>query len=218
MRKDGTRFWANVVIDPIRGKDGQIRGFAKITRDITERRDTEQKLAQAREALFQSQKMEAIGQLTGGVAHDFNNLLSAIIGSLELVQRRVADDPRVLPLVSNALQAAERGAALTKRMLAFARRQELEAEPTDIRLLVSGMADLLDRSLGSGIEIVIRHASAIGPVMVDRNQLEMAVLNLAVNARDAMPGGGFSCSTRARMRSRPATRSASRPGAMPCCR
>jgi len=191
VRKDGTRFWANVVIDPIRGNDGQIRGFAKITRDITERRDNEQKLAKAREALFQSQKMDAIGQLTGGVAHDFNNLLSAIIGSLELVRRRVADDPRVLPLVSNALQAAERGASLTKRMLAFARRQELQAEPTDIRLLVSGMADLLDRSLGASIEIVIRHASAIGPVMVDRNQLEMAVLNLAVNARDAMPNGGL---------------------------
>jgi len=191
VRKDGSRFWANVVIDPIRGNDGQIRGFAKITRDITERRDNERKLAQAREALFQSQKMEAIGQLTGGVAHDFNNLLSAIIGSLELVQRRIADDARVLPLVSNALQAAERGATLTTRMLAFARRQELEAEPTDVRLLVSGMADLLDRSLGASIEIVIRHASAIGPVMVDRNQLEMAVLNLAVNARDAMPKGGL---------------------------
>ena len=191
VRKDGTRFWANVVIDPILGNDGQIRGFAKITRDITERRDNEQKLAKAREALFQSQKMDAIGQLTGGVAHDFNNLLSAIIGSLELVRRRVADDPRVLPLVSNALRAAERGASLTRRMLAFARRQELQAEPTDIRLLVSGMADLLDRSLGASIEIVIRHASAIGPVMVDRNQLEMAVLNLAVNARDAMPNGGL---------------------------
>ena len=190
QRKDGTRFLAHVVIDLIRSSDGTIRGFAKITRDITERRETERKLQQAREALFQSQKMDAIGQLTGGVAHDFNNLLSAIIGSLELVQPRVGGDPRVLPLISNALAAAQRGATLTKRMLAFARRQELQAEPTDIRLLISGMAELLHRSLGSGIDVTIRHTSAIGMVMVDRNQLEMAVLNLAVNARDAMPCGG----------------------------
>jgi PAS domain S-box-containing protein len=190
QRKDGTRFLAHVVIDLIRGSDGTIRGFAKITRDITERRESERKLQQAREALFQSQKMDALGQLTGGVAHDFNNLLSAIIGSLELVHTRVGGDPRVPPLISNALAAAQRGATLTKRMLAFARRQELQAEATDIRLLISGMADLLHRSLGSGINVVIRHTSAIGMVMVDRNQLEMALLNLALNARDAMPGGG----------------------------
>ena len=188
-RKDGTRFWAHVVIDPIRDPSGRLLGFAKITRDLTERRENERRLVEAREALFQSQKMEAIGQLTGGMAHDFNNLLTAIIGSLELVQRRL-DEPRDRTLVANALQAAQRGATLTQRMLAFARRQELEAEPTDIRTLVSGMADLLDRSLGSGIHIVIRFTPAIGPVMLDRNQLEMALLNLAVNARDAMPNGG----------------------------
>jgi PAS domain S-box-containing protein len=190
VRKDGTRFWANVVIDPIRNADGSLRGFVKITRDVTERHEAERKLGEAREALFQSQKLEAIGQLTGGVAHDFNTLLTAIIGSLELVQRGVAGEPRVTALVANALQAAQRGATLTQRMLAFARRQELKAEPTDIRTLVSGMADLLDRSLGSGIHIVIRFTPAIGQVMLDRNQLEMALLNLAVNARDAMPNGG----------------------------
>jgi PAS domain S-box-containing protein len=190
VRKDGTHFWANVVIDPIRGPDGGLRGFAKITRDISERKQNEHKLDLAREALFQAQKMEAIGQLTGGVAHDFNNLLSAIIGSLELVQRRGGDDARSPPLIANALQAAERGATLTKRMLAFARRQELEAEPTDIRVLLAGMAELLEGSLGSGISLSIRHAAGIKPVLVDRNQLEMAVLNLAVNARDAMPEGG----------------------------
>ncbi|MGE5149346.1 MAG: PAS domain S-box protein, partial [Rhodospirillaceae bacterium] len=156
LRKDGTRFWAHVVVDPIRDPSGALLGFVKITRDLTERREAQRKLDEAREALFQSQKMEAIGQLTGGVAHDFNNLLTAIIGSLELVQRRVDDQPRVKPLVINALQAAQRGATLTQRMLAFARRQELEAEPSDIRTLVSGMADLVDRSLGSGIYIVIR--------------------------------------------------------------
>ncbi len=190
QRKDGTRFWAHVVVDPIRDPAGKLLGFAKITRDLTERREAQRKLDEAREALFQSQKLEAIGQLTGGVAHDFNNLLTAIIGSLELVQKRVEELPRVKPLVANALQAAQRGASLTQRMLAFARRQELKAEPTDIRTLVSGMADLLDRSLGSGIHIVIRFTPAIGKVVLDRNQLEMALLNLAVNARDAMPDGG----------------------------
>jgi PAS domain S-box-containing protein len=190
QRKDGTRFWAHVVVDPIRDPAGALLGFAKITRDLTERRENQRKLEEAREALFQSQKMEAIGQLTGGMAHDFNNLLTAIIGSLELVRKRVGDRPRVEALIANALQAAQRGATLTQRMLAFARRQELEAEPTDIRTLVSGMADLLDRSLGSGVHIVIRFTPAIGPVMLDRNQLEMALLNLAVNARDAMPTGG----------------------------
>ena len=190
QRKDGTRFWAHVVVDPIRDPSGALLGFAKITRDVTEQRMAAQQLEEAREALFQSQKMDAVGQLTGGVAHDFNNLLTAIIGSLELVQRRINDDPRVKPLVVNALQAAQRGATLTQRMLAFARRQELTAEPTDIRTLVSGLADLLDRSLGSAIHIVIRFTPAIGQVMLDRNQLEMALLNLAVNARDAMPNGG----------------------------
>jgi PAS domain S-box-containing protein len=190
VRKDGTRFWASVVIDPIRGPDGTLHGFAKITRDLSERKENERKLEQTREALFQSQKMEAIGQLTGGMAHDFNNILCAIIGSLELAQRRMNPESRVTPLISNALQAAQRGANLTKRMLAFARRQELEAVLTDVRMLLAGMADLLDRSLGSGIDVTIRHAPGIKPVLVDRNQLEMAVLNLAVNARDAMPEGG----------------------------
>ncbi len=190
VRKDGTRFWANVVIDPIHGPDGSLRGFAKITRDITERRDAQQTLEQAREALFQSQKMDAIGKLTGGVAHDFNNLLTAVMGSLELVQRRIGDDPRVAPLVANALQAAQRGANLTQRMLAFARRQELKPETVDIPSLVAGMTDLLDRSLGASLSIVTRFPPRMEPVLVDRNQLEMALLNLAVNARDAMPSGG----------------------------
>ena len=190
LRKDGTRFWTSVVIDPIYASDGSVRGFAKITRDITERRDTQKKLEEAREALFQSQKMDAIGKLTGGVAHDFNNLLTVIIGSLELVQKGVPKEPRLQALMSNALQAAQRGAVLTQRMLAFSHRQELAAEPTDVRALITGMGDLLQRALGSAVDVTTRFPMALGTVMVDRNQLEMALLNLAVNARDAMPEGG----------------------------
>ncbi len=190
VRKDGTRFWANVVIDPIRGPSGHIRGFAKITRDVTERREAELGLEHAREALSQSQKMEAIGKLTGGVAHDFNNLLSAIIGSIELAQKRLGGDSRVSELLTNAMQAAQRGAGLTQRMLAFARRQELKPETVDLRTLVSAMTDMLARSLGPNIDIVTRFPSTLASVLVDPNQLEMSILNLAINARDAMPKGG----------------------------
>jgi PAS domain S-box-containing protein len=125
VRKDGSRFWANVVIDAIRDDDGKHIGYAKITRDITERKEVQRQLEIAREALLQSQKMEAIGQLTGGIAHDFNNLLMAVLGSLELMRKRLPDDPKLRVLLENAIQGAQRGSLLTKRMLAFARRQEL---------------------------------------------------------------------------------------------
>ena len=125
IRKNGERFWAHVVIDAIHDDEGKLIGFAKITRDITERRDAQAALDRAREALFQSQKMEAVGQLTGGIAHDFNNLLAAILGSLEIVRRRVTDES-VARLIENAIRGAQRGAALTQRMLVFARRHELK--------------------------------------------------------------------------------------------
>ncbi len=189
VRKDGRRFWAHVVIDPIRDESGNLIGFAKITRDLSERQEGQRALELAREALFQSQKMEAIGQLTGGIAHDFNNLLTAVLGSLELVRRRLPEDPRITDLVDNAVQAAQRGASLTQRMLAFARRQELTPEPLDVPDLVRGMTDLLRRSLGPSIEIETRFPLALDRVQADANQLEMALLNLAVNARDAMPDG-----------------------------
>jgi PAS domain S-box-containing protein len=131
VRKDGSRFWANVIIDPIRNPAGELVGYAKITRDLTERRDAQLSLERTREVLFQSQKMEAIGQLTGGIAHDFNNLLTAIIGSLEIARRR-ATDASVIRLIDNALRGAERGSSLTHRMLVFARRQELNFQPVDI--------------------------------------------------------------------------------------
>lgn len=190
IRKDGSRFWAQVVIDRILDTTGNLVGFAKITRDLTERRQAQLELERAREALFQSQKMEAIGQLTGGVAHDFNNLLMAVIGSLELVQRRMTADPAISPFIDNALKGARRGAVLTQRMLAFARRQELKMGAVDLKATVDGMTDLLERSLGPSIFIRKEFAEGLPLARTDTAQLETAILNLIVNARDAMPDGG----------------------------
>ena len=141
VRKDGTRFWAHVIIDAIRDEGGDDIGYAKITRDITERKESQEKLEKAREFSLQSQKLEAIGQLTGGIAHDFNNLLSAVLGSLELLRKRLPDDPRAVALLENATQGAQRGTTLTKRMLAFARNYELKKEVTGVPELVRGMTD-----------------------------------------------------------------------------
>ena len=190
IRKDGSRFWAHVIIDPIRNDQDVIIGFTKITRDITERMETQKALEEAREALFQSQKMEAVGQLTGGIAHDFNNLLMAVLGSLELVRKRVPYNPRVTPLIDNAIQGAQRGAVLTQRMLAFARKQELKMEAVDIPSLVRGMMNFLDRTIGPNIEVNMRFPGELPRVHTDPYQLEAALMNLAVNARDAMPRGG----------------------------
>jgi PAS domain S-box-containing protein len=190
VRKDGARFWANVVIDAIRDAGGNLIGFAKVTRDMSEKKEAERALEQAKEAFFQSQKMEAVGRLTGGVAHDFNNLLMAVLGSLELLRKRMPDDPRLTGLLDNAIQGAQRGASLTKRMLAFARRTELNPQALDVAALVHGMADLLQRSLGPSVHIETRFPLSLPRARADANQLELALLNLAVNARDAMPGGG----------------------------
>jgi nitrogen-specific signal transduction histidine kinase len=158
-------------------------GFAKITRDITERRDAEARLRQA-------QKMEAVGQFTGGAAHDFNNLLMAILGSLELLRKRLPNDPRLLALLDNAVLGAKRGSSLTQRMLAFARRQELKHEAVDLAALVNNMLELLERSLGPTINIETEFPVQVVRVRSDANQLETALLNLAINSRDAMPNGG----------------------------
>lgn len=190
VRKDGSRFFASIVIDVIRDNAGALLGFAKITRDITESVEAQKALDEAKEALFQSQKMDSLGQLTGGIAHDFNNLLMVILSSLELVRRRLPEDPRITPLLNNAVQGAQRGASLTRRMLAFARRQELVLDLIDLGAMVRGMADLLQSSLGTRIQIETRFPLFLRSVRADSNQLELAVLNLAVNARDAMPNGG----------------------------
>lgn len=191
VRKDGTRFQAHVIIDAIRNDQGEVIGFAKVTRDITERIANDQALAKAQQSLFQAQKLEAIGSLTGGIAHDFNNLLGAILGSLELVRKRLPYDPRITPLIENAVQGAERGATLTERMLAFARKQDLQMEAVDIPALVRGMFDFIHRTIGAGVQMTLDLPTGLPRVLTDANQLEAAVLNLAVNARDAMPTGGM---------------------------
>ncbi|PTQ69419.1 PAS domain-containing sensor histidine kinase [Pseudomonas sp. GV071] len=190
IRKDGTRFWASVVVDPIRNDLGALIGFAKITRDITDSMEAQRALEKARESLFQAQKMESLGRLTGGIAHDFNNLLMVILGSLEVVRRRVPDEARILNLLDNAIQGAQRGASLTQRMLAFARSQKLVVEALDAQVLVRGMSDMLQRALGPQTRIEVRFPLRLSPLLADSNQLEMALLNLAVNARDAMATGG----------------------------
>ena len=190
VRKDGSRFFAHAVIDAIRDDDDRLIGFAKITRDITERMEAQAALERTREALFQAQKMEAVGQLTGGIAHDFNNLLMAILGSLEIAQSRLDADPRISPFLDNAVAAARRGASLTQRMLAFARKQQLDLQSVDLPALVAGMMELLKGALDSTIAIKADFPPRMSPVRADPHQLEAALLNLVVNARDAMPGGG----------------------------
>jgi PAS domain S-box-containing protein len=192
VRKDGTRFWASAIIDPIHDDDGSLIGFAKITRDLTERRETQLELEKAREQFFQAQKMEAVGQLTGGLAHDFNNMLTGISGSLELLRSRIAQG-RLADLdryITSAQGATSRAAALTHRMLAFARRQTLDPKPTDANRLVSTMEDLVQRTVGPQVKVETVLAIGLWPTLCDPNQLESAILNLCINARDAMPEGG----------------------------
>jgi signal transduction histidine kinase len=174
----------------LRDASGAMIGAYQFVYDVTERVREQRKLALAEEALRQSQKMEIIGQLTGGVAHDFNNLLMAVLSNLELLRKYAPDDPRLSRLIDGAAQGAQRGAALTQRLLAFARRQSLQVEPADIRTLVRGMRDLLARSVGDGFELVVNVKESLPPALVDPNQVELALLNLVVNARDAMPEGG----------------------------
>jgi PAS domain S-box-containing protein len=187
VRKDGTRFWASVLINAIRDNKGELLGFAKITRDLTERRAADERARQA-------QKMEGIGQLTGGVAHDFNNLLTIIIGNAETMTRALNGDAvdavRLRRLADNVMQGARRAESLTQRLLAFSRQQPLDPKPIDIGRLVTNMSDLLRRTLGEQVTVETVLGGGVWRALADPNQLELAILNLAVNARDAMPGGG----------------------------
>jgi PAS domain S-box-containing protein len=192
QRKDGSRFWASVVIDPVRDGQGNIIGFAKVTRDLTERREAQIELEKSQQALFQSQKMEAVGQLTGGIAHDFNNLLAGITGSLDLMKTRLAQG-RLNELeryIAAAQGAASRAATLTHRLLAFARRQTLEPKVINANRLISGMEELVRRSVGPNVSIETVLAAGLWNCVCDPNQLENAILNLCINARDALDEGG----------------------------
>ena len=187
VRKDGSRFWASVVINPIKDADDNLVGFAKVTRDLTDKRAADERTQQA-------QKMEGIGQLTGGVAHDFNNLLTIIIGNLETLQRNLAapqtERDKLQRSAENAMRGARRAESLTHRLLAFSRQQPLDPKPINVARLVGGMSDLLRRTLGEQVTVETVFGGGLWQALADPHQLEIAILNLAVNARDAMPDGG----------------------------
>lgn len=193
VRKDGTRFWASVVIDAIYDEQKNVIGFAKVTRDITERHEAQEMLRKTQEQLAAAQKLEAVGQLSGGVAHDFNNLLMIIMGNLETLQR---DGPgqglsdRLQRNTDNAMRAAQRAAALTSRLLAFSRRQPLDPRPISVNKFLTGAVDFLQRSLGERVSVEAVGSAGVWTIEADVNQLESALVNLGINARDAMPEGG----------------------------
>jgi PAS domain S-box-containing protein len=190
VRKDGTRFWANVVIDPVFDDDGVLVGFAKITRDVTVRRQQAEALEVAQQAMLQAHRMEAIGQLTFGVAHDFNNLLTVITNSLDLINADSSDPQRIRRLVAVAQRASERGSLLTRQLLAFSRRQTLNPESRDVNALLYSAESVLRRAVGENVQIELSLSRGLGLVDVDVGEFEAALLNLVVNARDAMPDGG----------------------------
>jgi PAS domain S-box-containing protein len=190
VRKDGTFFWASVIIDPIRDDENRLVGFAKITRDITERRDAQQNMEKMQQQLAQSQKLDALGQLTGGVAHDFNNLLMVITGSVNALKKAAEGDPKALRAVQAIESATQRGAALTGQLLTFARRQNVNPQTVEVRERISSMREILDTGLGSAVELEIEADDGVWPVTVDSAELETALVNLVINARDAMPQGG----------------------------
>jgi PAS domain S-box-containing protein len=191
VRKDGTLFWASVVLDPIFDESGRHIGFAKITRDITERKKAQEQLEETRAALVQSQKLQALGELTGGIAHDFNNLMTVIAGSADFLLRKpdLPDEKRRQYLEAIG-ETADRATTLTNHLLAFGRRQAIKPEVLDLNVRLDAIADMLSRTLGSVIHIQLDLQPGAGRVEVDVAQLETAILNAAVNARDAMPGGG----------------------------
>jgi PAS domain S-box-containing protein len=190
VRKDGTLFWASVVIDPVRNDHGDLIGFAKITRDITERRDAQLKLQRVERQLAESQKLDALGQLTGGVAHDFNNLLMIISGSAHALKKSVAGDVRAAKALQAIESATQRGGALTRQLLTFARRQQVNPQAISIAHSVAALVDVLESGTGSKVHLVFDIDPRTWSVVVDPAEFETALVNLVLNARDAMPKGG----------------------------
>ncbi len=189
LRKDGSRFWAFAVIDAVRDEEGSLIGFAKITRDMTERREAQLQLERAQAQLAQAQKMEAIGHLTGGVAHDFNNLLMIVSGQVQLMRLR-AKDPKDIRAIDAIEQAAASGASLTRQLLTFARRQRLERVSIALDERLTAVHDLLASSVAGSVKLEVEVEPGTWPVLTDPGELELALVNIAVNARDAMPEGG----------------------------
>ncbi len=189
VRKDGTFFWASVVIDPIY-EGGELVGFAKITRDITERRNAELKLEAMQKQLAESQKFDALGQLTGGIAHDFNNLLMIISGSLHILKKSATDDDKVERAMSAIETATKRGAALTNQLLTFARRQSVNPQAINFAERIASIREVLDAGVGSAVRLALDIEPDAWSITADVSELETALLNLVINARDAMPDGG----------------------------
>ena len=190
VRKDGTKFWASAVIDAIRDEDGQLIGFAKITRDITERRESQLALERAREQLAQAQKMEALGQLTGGIAHDFNNLLTIVGGQARLLKKNFGDPVKVTHAAEAIETTVQRGAALTRQLLGFSRRQKLEPQAISFVDRLPGIKTMLQASLPPKVRLVSSTMPGTWSVFADPSELDLAVMNLVLNARDALQSGG----------------------------
>ena len=191
VRKDGSLFWASVVLDPIFDEKGKHAGFAKITRDITERKKAQEELEDARTSLFQSQKLQALGELTGGLAHDFNNLMTVVAGSADFLLRKPdLPDAKRKQYLEAITETADRATTLTNHLLAFGRRQPIKPEVLDLNVRLDALAEVLERTLGNNVQIELDLSPGVGCVVVDAAQLETAILNAAVNARDAMPDGG----------------------------
>jgi PAS domain S-box-containing protein len=189
VRKDGTRFWAHVVVDAIRDEAGELVGFAKVIRDVTERKQAAEALERANAALFQAQKMESLGQLTGGVAHDFNNLLAVMSNGLDVLSLR-GQDHADLRMLETMQRAVARGARLTQQLLSFARQQPLKVEKCNVTAVIRGFEAVLRRAADGAIGLEVRPESRLRPVLLDAARFEAALLNLVVNAREAMPDGG----------------------------
>ena len=191
VRKDGSLFWAHVLIDPIFNEEGVHVGFAKVTRDATERKRTQEELAEAQAALAQAQKLQALGELAGGVAHDFNNLMTVIVGSADFLRRRPdLDADKRQQYIEAIFETGTRATKLTDQLLAFGRRRPLRPEVIDVNATVDALSDMLQRALGSRIAVELDLGGDGGRAEVDVSQFETAILNAAVNARDAMPRGG----------------------------
>jgi PAS domain S-box-containing protein len=191
VRKDGTLFWANAVIDPIRDEHGKLVGYAKITRDITERRNAQRALEEAEARRAHAQKMDALGQLTGGVAHDFNNLLMIVSGYIQIIKKLIADDPKGTRAADAIEQAAKRGESLTRQLLTFSRRQALNPAVVAVAERIEAFRAMVTNSIAPSVRLATSIPPGLWPVEIDVNEFELALVNIALNARDAMPQGGI---------------------------